>query len=176
MYWSHLYLFPGLKNVSFLCSVNNPRDWDILLWETLTPSALSCNFIFQLSHWSAVRCHIGFGCGQSRLYKVIHHHWVHVDWHNAMSGDGRSLSNGHYDMTIPGEASSLLGYIAIVTIVSQNKLIPQDWPQVKNSIMGGTVYFAEIVWKWNFSAAVLLIYLLFWKHIFREAGVRHQMD
>ena len=27
-----------------------------------------------------------------------------------------------------------------------------------------------------FSAAVLLIYLLFWKRIFREAGVRHQMD
>ena len=44
--------------------------------------------------------------------------------------------------------------------------------------MEGYVYFAEIVWKWNFSAGrgVLLIYLLFWKHIFREAGVRHQMD
>ena len=40
--------------------------------------------------------------------------------------------------------------------------------------MEGNVYFAEIVWKWNFSAGrgVLLIYLLFWKHIFREAGVR----
>ena len=37
---------------------------------------------------------------------------------------------------------------------------------------GENVYFAEIVWKWNFSGAVLLIYLLFWKHIFREAGGR----
>ena len=45
-----------------------------------------------------------------------------------MSEDGRSQSNGHYDMTIPGGCLLLsrLGYIAIVTIVSQNKLIPQD--------------------------------------------------
>ena len=54
----------------------------------------------------------------------------------------RSQSNGHYDMTIPGgQASSLLRYIAIVTIVSQNKLIPQDWPQVKNRIMWGECIF-----------------------------------
>ena len=45
MYWIHLYLFPELRNVSFLCSVNTRMS------ETPTHPVLSCNFIFQ-PDWS----------------------------------------------------------------------------------------------------------------------------